>query len=96
MNLTKAELLGVLAAILQGANSSNDFHFISLASGLLHASPAAALAAAHLWAGALAQGLSPYWRGHDTPERYVKEAEAILKAAEEHMALDCAFSTDPT
>lgn len=90
--MSKVELLTILSTILkcgdEMAESPGRYGYASLAVTLLgHTdSEAIAISAAHLWASALAKGLSAYHLGHMTPQYLVSEAKGIMQDAEDELS----------
>jgi len=92
--LTRKEILALAAAILEGGDfaskSPQRLGYITLAKQILDLDEreAIVLAAAHVWAGKLAAGYSPFWMGFDTPKRLVEGAKGLLEEAKSALAKD--------
>ena len=92
--LTREEVLAMAAAILEGGDlaskSPQCLGYVALAKDLLGRDerPAIVLAAAHIWAGKLAAGYSPFWMGFETPKRLIDGARGMLEEAKSALAKD--------
>jgi len=82
------KLLTILAAILKGGSMASDtqteYGFVALAKDIWEHTQddEIALAAAHIWAGQLAHGMSALYLGHETVKIIVQMAKDLHSRAE--------------